>query len=113
MCENFATGNHDFALTSLGREQGSASTLDLSKERVRTVKANIQQLWRNCVVDFPSAPQEPMGAIQAPSAQIDNGAPGRAITVRASSRIESEEEYNIRKAVWMSECEKEVEESGE
>ena len=45
LCDNLARGKHDFALASLGKEQGGASNLDLSRECMRTVKATIQEIW--------------------------------------------------------------------
>ena len=54
-----------------------------------------------------------MVATQVPIAQVDNGVDGRGTTVRASNKIENEEEYNACKAVWLSQCEKATEESVE
>ena len=87
-CDNLARGRHDFALAALGKEQGGASNLDLSRECMRTVKAKIQDIWSDYVADFPTQPQEPMVATQVPSAHVDNGIDGSATTVRASNKIE-------------------------
>ena len=100
-------------MAALGKEQGGALNLDLSRECMRTVKAEIQEIWSDYVADFPQQPQEPMVATQVPSAQVDNGIDGSATTVRASNKIESEEEYNAGKAAWLSQCEKATEESVE
>ena len=100
-------------MASLGKEQGGASNLDLSRECMRTVKAKIQEIWSDYVADFPQQPPEPVVATQVPSAQVDNGIDGRGTTVRASNKIESEEEYNAGKAAWLSQCEKATEESVE
>ena len=113
LCDNLARGRHDFVLAALGKEQGGASNLDLSRECMRTVKARIQEIWSDYVADFPQQPQEPMVATQVPSAQVDNGIDGRGTTVRASNKIESEAEYNAGKAAWLSQCEKATEESVE
>ena len=112
-CDHLARGRHDFALAALGKEQGGASNLDLSRECMRTVKARIQEIWSDYVADFPQQQQEPMSATQVPSMQVDTGIDGHGTTVRASSHIESEEEYNTRKAAWLSQCEKATEESVE
>ena len=45
--------------------------------------------------------------------QVSSGIDGSATTVRASNKIENEEEYNACKAVWLSQCEKATEESVE
>ena len=107
-CDNLARGRHDFALAALGKEQDGASNLDLSRECMRTVKAKLQEVWSDCVADFPTLPQEPMVATQ-----VSSGIDGSATTVRASNKIEHAEEYNACKAVWLSQCEKATEESVE
>ena len=55
-----ARGRHDFALAALGKEQGGAPNLDLSRACMRTVKAKIQEIWSDYVADFPTLPHEPM-----------------------------------------------------
>ena len=45
LCTMVAKGRHDFAFTSLGKAMGHASTLDLSAESMRNLKAKIQDIW--------------------------------------------------------------------
>ena len=111
LCDNLARGKYDRALATLGKELGAASTLDLSRECTRTLKGKVEDIWKDYSVEFAQPPSSPKKDENVPSVQIDIGA--MSTTVKASSRIESEEEYIARKAEWMAACERAQEEAVE
>ena len=112
-----AKGRHDWAFSQLGRLQGHAASLDLSCEPMRNLKAQIQQIWTDYISEFPP---ETVSS-EMPSATLDSQSPGgpadhdgiTTVEVRASNRIENEQEYQLRLAAWGSACETAVNESVE
>ena len=108
LCEQVAKGKHDWGFAQLGKAQGHASSLDFSAESMRNLKAKIQEIWTDYCAEFPpeTVPQEVPGATAASTAQP-------ATEIRASSRIESEQDYHIRLAEWGQQCEKAVEDATE
>ena len=100
-----------------GRLQGHAASLDLSCEPMRNLKAKIQQIWTDYISEFPP---ETVSS-EMPSATLDSQSPGgpadhdgiTTVEVRASNRIENEQEYQLRLAAWGSACETAVNESVE
>ena len=107
LCESLSRGKHDYALSTLGRETGGATQLDLSRECMKTVKLRITEISADYLVEFPRAQE----TTEAPSVQITDGGSASAAMVRTSSAIETEQEYTERKAEWMAQCEKALEES--
>ena len=110
LCQMVAKGRHDFAFTSLGKAQGHANTLDLSAEPMRTLKGKIQEIWTDYIAEFPPdvVPTDVPGARVDATAQSSGH---EAVEVRASTRIESEHEYQMGLAEWGRLCEQAVESS--
>lgn len=114
VCEAVATGKHDWGFTSLAKLMGNATTLDLGAEPMRTLQSKVQEIWSDYVADFPENPRNQPASM--PSTTIEegqhaSGSDGTAPTVRATSAILTEEEYQARLATWMRECAQSVENS--
>ena len=108
-----AKGRHDWAFAQLGKFQGHAASLDLSCEPMRNLKSRIQQIWTDYINEFPP---ETVSA-DVPGATLDSqgcqGATFQTVEIRASNRIENEQEYQLRLAAWGSACETAVNEAVE
>ena len=115
-CTMVAKGRYDWGFASLGQAQGHAKTLDLSHESMRTVKAKVQEIWTDYLVEFPpeEVPRDAPGAtLEQPGSQNGQGLCSGPTEVRASSRIESEHEYQMGLAAWGKQCEQAVQASVE
>ena len=87
-------------------------SLDLSSEPMRTVQNKIQEIWGDYCGEFPENPvSQPANAPSATIASVSAGSSATATTVITSSKILSEEEYQMRLYGWMRDCERAVEES--
>ena len=110
LCTMVAKGRHDFAFTSLGKAMGHASTLDLSAESMRNLKAKIQEIWTDYNTEFPPD----MVPTDVPGAMVDTKGQSSGhdvVEIKASARITSEQEYQLGLAQWAKQCETAVEES--
>ena len=110
LCSLVAKGKHDFAFATLGKAQGHESSLDLSAEPMRTLKAKVQEIWTDYTAEFPpeAVPTD------VPGAKVDAAAHSNGhdiVEIRASARIESEHEYQMGLAQWGKQCEAAVESS--
>ena len=109
-CTMVAKGRHDWAFAQLGKTQGHASSLDLSSESMRTLKAKVQEIWTDYIAEFP--PEQV--SQELPGATLETNAVSsaeHATEIRATNRIENEHDYQLRLAAWGQACEKAVEEA--
>ena len=112
LCHLVAKGKHDWGFTQLGKTQGHASSLDLSAESMRTLKAKIQEIWTDYIAEFP--PERV--SQEMPSATLDTQTPHsmqHATEIKATNRIENEHDYQLRLAAWGQSCENAVQEAVE
>ena len=94
----------------MGKAQAHSSSLGLSSESMRTLKANVQELWSDYFAEFPL---EQLSR-EVPGATLQRHAVSsahHATEIRATSRVETEHEYQLRLAAWGQVCEKAVEDA--
>ena len=115
LCTMVAKGRHDYAFTQLGKTQGHAETLDLAHESMRTVKNKIQEIWTDYIAEFPPdrVPTDVPGATLDMQHQPGQGLCPSPTEIKATSRIESEHEYQMGLAEWGKRCETAVNDSVE
>ena len=108
---NVAKCKHDWAFSQLAKSQGHATSLDLSADSMRTLRAKVQEVWTDYLVEFPpeAAPKE------IPSATLDQSMnnPQQGTQIRTSNQIDNEHDYKVGLAAWGKQCEDAVKESVE
>ena len=105
--DQVAKGKHDTAFVSMARAKSSSMTLDLGCDGMAGIQKTINELYSLYKVEFP---EQQAQAVSLPSAEIDvNAGAGSAgvytpAHVKASSRIESQEEYQAKLAAYQESC---------
>ena len=102
--DQVSKGRFDTSFVSMARAKSSSMHLDLGCEGMANVQKIINELYALYKVDFPEQPRQPS---TLPSTEIDVNASAGVYTpahVKASSRIESQEEYQAKLATYQEEC---------
>jgi len=111
LCEHVSKGAHDWAFAQAAKTLGSASNLDLSLPPMKTLHGKVQEIWGDYMMEFPANPVQAVAA-DIPCATVAASSGGATTrTVKASSAIQSEEEYQGRLSSWMQACQEAMEES--
>ena len=97
-----ALNKHEAGFISLAKEMGNIGTLDLCKEGMKTIQAKITLIMQEYQRDFPpvSAEVYTSGPVTITS---DSGG---SVSVKVSSAIESQSEYEVKLAEHLSACHK-------
>ena len=106
MMDQVAKGKYDTSFVSMARAHSSSMNLDLGCEGMANIQKLVNDLYTLYKTEFPDEPRQ---AAVLPSTEVDVNASAGVYTpvhVKASSRIESQEEYQAKLSAYQEECRK-------
>ena len=116
LMDQVAKGKFDTAFCAMARQHSSSLNLDLGCEGMAGVQKQVHDIYGLYKAEFPEESRWGVhpGASTLPSTEIDINASAGVYTpahVKASSRIESQEEYQAKLSAYQEECRKAQENS--
>ena len=111
LMDQVAKGKYDTSFVSMARATSSSLNLDLGCEGMGKLQKLVQEIWALYKSEFPD---EPPQAPVLPSTDIDMSACAGVSTpahVKASSQIETHEEYQEKLSAYQEECRQAQDES--
>ena len=113
LLDAIAKGKYEHSFMCMARTTSSAMSLDLGCEGMKHIQRTVGDIWALYKAEFPDAPRNEQSL---PSTELDVNANVSAgvytpAHVKASSQIESQEEYQAKLSAYQEECRKAQEES--
>ena len=111
LVDQIGKGKHDHAFTCMARHTSSATNLDLGCDGMKVIHKQVQDIYALYKEEFPDAPAS--GAV-LPSTEIQMPNCAGAYTpaqVKATTAIESEEEYQAKLSAYNEQCRQALDQS--